>query len=186
MNRTEVLALFETIEAAGVRPPYEDAEGSERTVGVWLAVLGAHAADAAHQAVLGHLAGRMGRWWPKPAELLERMPRLVGPEPVAVEEPQNWPGHVLMHLDSELRIRLMDEACRWLIAQIERPCGQPKCPVTCDVCNAAMLRHADEPARVATAPEPVPLVEPPAEYEDARERYGPVDDDEVVDQGASW
>jgi len=59
----------------------------------------------------------------------------------------------------------------------------------CPECEAWHLRRADELAlahRALNRPPAEPLVEPPTEYDDARQRAGLVDEDEVVDQGGTW
>jgi hypothetical protein len=183
MTRNDIRRAFTVLETAGVRPPFDSAERAETAVETWLATLPDIDGDALQAAVQAHLRVPNGRWWPKPVDLLEHIPRAPKPvEPVLAD----WPGRRWSQLaDGDRRVRLLDQAVAEILARSPRPCGKPKCSPTCEACNTATMHRADALALQHAVVEH-PLVEPPTEYDDALHRAGLRDDDEVVDQGAPW
>jgi hypothetical protein len=144
VTRDHVLSLFALLESAGIQPPYADEASTERAVRVWQLALHDLAAEQLEGAVAAHLRDPARcRWWPKPGELLQLVPRA---SPQTSEDgcfARHWP-----RLPGHLRVRLLDQAA----AQIrESPaCGrdeQARCPATCERCAEATLARADELAR---------------------------------------
>lgn len=185
MTIDDVRALFDILEAAGLRPPYTDPEGLERTAGVWLEVFRDREFDELTLALHAHLRTPRGAWWPKPAELLAHLPapprRRRAPTTLA---PGDWTGKTWASIaDGRIRVAILDRCIRELLGREPRPCGHAACSPLCEPCNEAWMRRADE---LALEHVPGPLEELPTEYDDARARAGLSDDDEVVDQGASW
>lgn len=168
MKRTqdEIVFLFQTLEAAGLRAPFDDEGGGERMVAAWLSTLGHLPFDSLKAACKGHL--QASKYWPTPSEIVAHIPR---------RPPSFTPADSSKPTAQCPRCRMwfnggVDLARRRLAAHLGLHAEADK------------KKGANRVARPEIAP--VPLVEPPTEYEDARHRTGLVDDDEVVDQGRGW
>ncbi len=142
MNAETMLAMFLALERAGLRTPYDDAEGAMQTAAVWLRVFGDLPGVDLGAAVTAWLRSEKGKWWPKPSELLALVPRQPAPPRLVLEDHGDWPGRAWSEIeDGNERVRLMDQACA--LVRSARPCGQDRCAIDCEPCLDAMAIEAD-------------------------------------------